>query len=94
MDNIAINQTENSKKKLIADGCTYMFQSTKEFIDQYHMHSDCVFNALEYHGYKETPTNIKHVIEELKYELSIYPEFADILLDKLNEMNLLLKKYE
>jgi hypothetical protein len=82
------------KKKLRADGFEYMFQSTKEFIDKQPLHAPYKITALEYHGYKETPENIKHVLEELKYELSVYPQYSDILLDKINEMNVLLKKYE
>lgn len=94
MNNIVINQTEKPKEKIIADGYTYLFQSTKEFIDKYPLHAEHQFTPLEYHGYKETPTNIRHVIEELKYELSVYPQHTDILLDKLNQMKSLLKKYE
>ena len=85
---------EHLRLKLLADGYEYMFQSTKEFIDKYPMHSEGKRSALKYHGYKETAENIKHVLEELKYELSIYPQCADILLDKINEMNHLLNKYE
>lgn len=94
-DNISYsNEPFEPKKKLQADGFEYMFQSTKEFIDKQPLHSPYKITALEYHGYKETSENIKHVLEELKYELSIYPQYTDILLDKINEMNALLKKYE
>jgi len=71
---------------LIVEGFKYLSQSTKEFIDKYPMHSPYKFTALEYHGYRKTPENIEMVLEELKYEISVYPEHADILLDKINEM--------
>ena len=66
--------------------------TTKEFIDKQPMHSPYKITPLEYHGYKETAENVRHVLEELKYELSVYPQHADVLLDKIIEMGTLLKK--
>lgn len=41
---------------------------------------------LDYHGYRYTDENIKEVIEEIEYELSIYPEYSDVLLDHINSI--------
>jgi hypothetical protein len=69
-------------------------QSTKDLIDKWPLHSDYKITPMQYYGYKETPENVNECIEELKYELSVYPERADILLDKINEMNALVKKIQ
>lgn len=63
-----------------------MLDSTKELIDKYPFYSEMAICPLAYHGYKETESNIKSVMEEIQYELTVYPESCDILLDQLNSM--------
>ena len=94
-DNLKCSPPSNEPKRNIhAEGFKYMFQSTKESIDKQPLHSPYKITPLEYHGYKETAENVRHVLEELKYELSVYPEHTDILLDKIIQMGTLLKKIE
>ena len=60
-----------------------IFESTKEYIDKRPFYSEMKRCPLKHHGYKVTNKNIDLVIEEIKYELSVYPENADILLDHI-----------
>jgi hypothetical protein len=95
MNEIAINnERREPKQSILADGYKYLFNSTKDFIDKYPLHAEHKFTPLEYHGYKETPENIKHVIEELEYEITVHPQYTDILLDKMIAMKQLLSKHE
>ena len=93
-EKINANPYRNPKRSITADGFKYLFRHTQEFIDQYPLHSsDGVrhLTPLQYHGYNETEENILQVMEELQYEMKVYPEHSDILLDKYNEMDSLLK---
>jgi hypothetical protein len=93
MNNISNNYQQDTKP-IVAEGYKYLFNSTKDFIDKYPLHAEHKFTPLEYHGYKETPENIKHVIEELEYEITVHPKYTDILLDKMIAMKQLLLKYD
>lgn len=64
-----------------------IMQHTKDIIDKWPYYGKMKMCPLAYHGYRETEKNIKQVVEEIKYELSVYPENRDILLDQINRLN-------
>lgn len=62
-------------------------QSLKDFIQEHGpFYAPISINPLDYHGYKYTKDNADEVIEEIQYELSLFPEHADILLDHINNV--------
>jgi hypothetical protein len=62
-------------------------EHTKKLINKYPYYAEMKICPLAYHGYRETENNIKQVIEEIRYELSVYPENCDILLDQIGGLN-------
>lgn len=63
-------------------------QSLKDYMSEHGpFYAPISICPLEYHGYrKDKPKIIDEVIEEIEYELSIFPEHADNLLDKINDL--------
>lgn len=61
-------------------------QHTKDLINKWPYYSDMKICPLQYHGYRVTDNNIKEVIAEIEYELSVRPEHADVLLDHVNNL--------
>lgn len=63
-----------------------VMQHTKDLINNNPYYAEMNICPIAYHGYKLTDENIKQVIEEIQYELKVYPENCDILLDQINSL--------
>lgn len=59
---------------------------TKQLINNNPYYADMAICPIDYHGYKLTKENLKQVIEEIEYEISVYPENCDKLLDQINSL--------
>jgi hypothetical protein len=59
---------------------------TKQLINHNPYYADMAICPIAYHGYRLTEENINQVIEEIEYELSVYPENCDKLLDQINSL--------
>lgn len=65
-------------------------EHTKELINKYPYYSEMNMCPLAYHGYKPTRKNIEQCIEDIKYEITVYPEHTDLLLDHINNLKKIL----
>lgn len=63
-----------------------VMQHTKDLINDNPYYAEMNICPIAYHGYKLTKENINQVIEEIKYEISVYPEHCDKLLDQINRL--------
>lgn len=61
--------------------------SLKDNIKKHGFYSSMQMCPLAYHGYRKTKENINEIIEEIEYEISVYPNEADHLLDMINNLN-------
>jgi hypothetical protein len=71
-----------------------LIENEKQIIDKGPLYSKMILCPLRYHGYKETSYTIGLCIAAIEYELTVYPEYIDILLDHLNNLKSKLKKIQ